>query len=39
MENLKIDISKTLDFISEEKVNGYKSEVTSHLKSLYEKNR
>ncbi len=37
MENLKIDISKTFDFISEEKVNGYKSEVASHLKSLYEK--
>ena len=37
MENLKIDISKTFDFVSEEKVNGYKSEVTAHLKSLYEK--
>ncbi|SMO71376.1 glucose-6-phosphate isomerase [Saccharicrinis carchari] len=37
MENLKINISKTFDFISEEKVNGYKSEVASHLKSLYEK--
>ncbi|WP_066630113.1 glucose-6-phosphate isomerase [Labilibacter marinus] len=37
MENLKIDISRTFDFVSEEKVNGYKSEVASHLKSLYEK--
>jgi len=37
MENLKIDISKTFSFISEEKVNEYKSEVASHLKALYEK--
>ncbi|GAF01890.1 glucose-6-phosphate isomerase [Saccharicrinis fermentans] len=37
MENLKIDISKTFTFVSEEKVNGYKSQVASHLKSLYEK--
>ncbi len=37
MENLKIDISKTLGFISEEKVLGYKSEIASHLKSLHEK--
>ncbi len=37
MKNLKIDISKTFDFVSEEKVQGYKSEINSHLKSLYEK--
>lgn len=37
MENLKINISKTFDFISEKKVEGYKGEVASHLKSLYEK--
>ncbi|MGQ1787330.1 MULTISPECIES: glucose-6-phosphate isomerase [unclassified Saccharicrinis] len=37
MENLKIDISRTFDFISEEKVSGYKNEIASHLKSLYEK--
>ncbi len=37
MENLKIDISKTLDFISKEKVEGYKPQVAEHLKALYEK--
>ncbi len=37
MENLKIDISKTLSFISKEKVEGYKPEVAKHLKALYEK--
>ncbi len=37
MENLKIDISKTLDFISKDKVEGYKPEVAKHLKALYEK--
>lgn len=37
MENLKINISKTFDFISETKVLGYKGEIASHLKSLYGK--
>ncbi len=37
MENLKIDVSKTFDFISKEKVEGYKPQVTEHLKALYEK--
>ncbi|WP_282036140.1 glucose-6-phosphate isomerase [Saccharicrinis aurantiacus] len=35
MENLRIDISKTS--VSQEVVNGYKSEMASHLKALYEK--
>ena len=37
MENLKIDISKTLSFVSEEKVAGYKNEIASHIKALQEK--
>ncbi len=37
MENLKIDVSKTFDFISKEKVEGYKPQVAEHLKALYEK--
>ncbi len=37
MENLKIDISKTLDFVAEDKVMGYKAEIAANLKALYEK--
>ncbi len=37
MENLRINITKTFDFISERKVQEYKNEVASHLKALYEK--
>ncbi len=37
MNNLRIDITKTFDFVSEETVNGYKSEMAKHLTALYEK--
>jgi len=39
MENIKIDYSKTLDFISKEDILSFKDEAIKNIKSLYNKDK
>ncbi len=37
MANISIDYSKTLNFISEKDIEGYKGQINEHIKALYNK--